>query len=84
MRTTLILNDELVQAAKIKAAKTKTNLSALVNEALRASLNEKASLPPPTPFKMQTYSPPSAKPVHTTPEEFYELLVAEEMEPYQT
>lgn len=82
MRTTLILNDELVEMAKKRAAERQTSLSALVNEALRASFKDtpaKEDLPP---FQVLTYSPGDKGKVDTSPQAFYDLMVAEESEPY--
>ena len=38
MRTTLILNDEVISLAKRRAAERRTTLSAIVDEALRTTL----------------------------------------------
>jgi plasmid stability protein len=82
MRTTLMLNDELVQAAKKKAAERHTSLSALVNEALRASLKPSQGQEPRNPFKVNPFAPETMKKIDTSPEEIYDLLVAEDTEPY--
>ncbi len=39
MRTTVVLDDGLVMAAKKRAAESRTTLSAVINEALRDALN---------------------------------------------
>lgn len=56
MRTTLVLDDQVVQKAKIRAAELGTTLSQLTNQALR----EKVTAPNrseinETPFQMLTY-----------------------------
>lgn len=77
-----MLNDELVQAAKKKAAERHTSLSALVNEALRASLKPSQDKGSETPFKVTPFTPENVKKTDTSPDQFYDLLVAEDTEPY--
>ncbi|MGA0369421.1 MAG: CopG family transcriptional regulator [Kiritimatiellia bacterium] len=60
MRTTLDLNDDLVELAKKKAAERKSSLSAVVNEALRASFKQPASEEAAPPFRMLTFAPQKA------------------------
>lgn len=81
MRTTLILNDDLVQAAKKRAAERQTSLSALVNEALRESLKAPQRQKPQAPYRVATFSPKQTPKVDTSPAEIYDLLVAEDKEP---
>jgi hypothetical protein len=45
MRTTLILDDQLIVAAKQKAASRHTTLSGVVNDALRLALFQPAAAP---------------------------------------
>jgi hypothetical protein len=82
MRTTLILNDDLVEMAKKKAAERQTSLSALVNEALRASFKESPTTQELVPFHVLTYSPKDMNKVDTSPQAFYDLMVAEDSESY--
>lgn len=54
MRTTLVLDDQLVRAAKQRAAEADITLSEVVNQALRASVL--APRPPHSaPFRMPTF-----------------------------
>lgn len=82
MRTTLILNDELVQAAKKKAAERQTSLSALVNDALRASLKPSQHQEPETSFQIIPFAPKNVGKVDTSPQQLHDLMVAEELGPY--
>ena len=74
MRTTLVINDELVAAAKRLAAERRTNVSQVVCDALRrelaASGSRATSLPPPIPV----YGGGGGGTVDTTPAEFDALL----------
>lgn len=54
MRTTLILDDQLVRAAKRRAAEGDLTLSEVVNQALRASLLTPRP-PAAAPFRMPTF-----------------------------
>ena len=67
VRTTLVLDDELLRRAKYRAAERNLTVSDVVNQALRAALNE----PEPTraPFAMLTYGAGNA-PVRHEPAEF--------------
>lgn len=75
VRTTVVLDDELVKKAKKRAAELKTTLSEVINQALR----ETVSKPPPrrSAFKMITYGGP--KPVHHEPEDFQRILEEEDI-----
>jgi hypothetical protein len=53
MRTTLVLDDELLRRAKYRAAERNLTVSDVVNQALRAALSEPA--PTAQPFTMPTY-----------------------------
>lgn len=74
MRTTLILNDELAAAAKQLAARRRTSLSGLVNEALRRALAEGEAARPSPAFSMPVFSPRRARRIDTPPAEFDVLL----------
>jgi hypothetical protein len=85
MRTTLVLKDELRVEAKKRAAERKSNVSVIVNEALRAAFRS----PPPKAvesplFLMPTFRPATGGSINTSPEEFAELLVAQERKPYES
>ena len=82
MRTTLILNDELVAEAKRMAADRRLTLSALVNEALRKALQAPRGDGESTAFSMPTYRPGKAGRQDTSPEEFDDLIAAEDRSPY--
>jgi len=83
MRTTLILNDELVAEAKRRAADRRTSLSAVVNEALRKALHATPESGDTVAFSIPTYRPRTASCVDTSPEELHELLAAEDSAPYR-
>lgn len=83
MRTTLVLKDDLMIEAKKRAAERKSNVSAIVNEALMAAFRSSPNEENPLAFHMPTFRPDSGQPVQTSPAEFDALLVAEDMEPYQ-
>ncbi len=51
MRTTIILDDQLFQQVRQKAAQTGQTLSDIINNALRQALHVPAT-PPPAPFRM--------------------------------
>lgn len=55
MRTSLILNDEVLAEAKKRAADRQCSLSALVNDALRRILQTKSDSPGPA-FILPTFS----------------------------
>ncbi len=72
MRTTLILDDQLVEAAKREAADRHTTLSSVVNHALRdALLNSAKPATAVRPFKMITFG--GGKVRDTSPAEIAEL-----------
>lgn len=83
MRTTLIINDELLAEAKKRAADRKSNVSAIVNEALRMVLKADSESGVERAFQMPTYRPARFEVKDTSPEELDELLVAEEAEAYR-
>jgi hypothetical protein len=53
MRTTLVLDDDLLRAAKRRAIERDVTLSEMVNEALRESLRQRPGQAPP--FTLVTY-----------------------------
>ena len=71
MRTTLIIDDMLLRAAKKRAAEKGRTLSALVAEALRDSLRSVAP-PPARPFRMLTFG--GGRRVHHEPADFARAL----------
>ena len=83
MRTTLILNDELVTEAKRRAADRRTSLSAVVNEALRKALHATAESGSATGFSIPTYRPRTGPCLDTPPAELHDLLAAEDSSPYR-
>lgn len=84
MRTTLVLKDELLVEAKKRAAERKSNVSAIVNEALRAAFRSPPKAVESPLFLMPTFRPAAGRSINTSPEEFAELLVAQEMKPYES
>ncbi|MCX6879302.1 MAG: hypothetical protein NTW21_36690 [Verrucomicrobia bacterium] len=84
MRTTLVLKDELIAEAKKRAVERKSNVSEIVNEALIAAFRASPNAGNQVLFQMPCYRPASGQLVKTSPAEFDALLVAEQMEPYQS
>lgn len=82
MRTTLVLNDELVAEAKRVAANRGMNLSSVVNEALRKALQPTPATGTATPFSIPTFLPATTKPTDSLPTDLHELWAAEERAPY--
>jgi len=76
MRTTVIINDEILDAAKRKAVERKSSLSALINEALRRYLQPNECKTESSNFRMPTFHG-QGDTIDTTPSEMSEL---EEME----
>lgn len=83
MRTTLIIHDELLAEAKKLAADRKSNVSAIVNEALRMALKAESGAASESAFQMPRFRPGSFKGRDTLPSELDALLVAEEAEEYR-
>jgi hypothetical protein len=77
MRTTLIIDDEVLHRAKRQAAERNMTLGDLVSEALRASLKRAVVVAPP--FSMLTYGNP-AIPEHHEPAEFAAALEEDDAE----
>ncbi|MGJ3241500.1 MAG: CopG family transcriptional regulator [Opitutales bacterium] len=80
MRTTLTINDELLSQAKQLAAQRKSNVSAVVNEALREALKEKRG-PNPQTYRVPTF-PAKGKAAAISPAAMKDLLAAEDLKPY--
>ena len=76
MRTTLVLDDQLLRQAKRQAAERNTTLSAVVNDALRESLRERPAET--RPFRLITYGDP-AKKFHHEPEDLKRILEEEDL-----
>ena len=62
MRTTFDLSDELLEAAKAQALKQRTTLKQVVEDALRASLFQKAPPEDERPFELLTYGSSGLRP----------------------
>lgn len=75
MRTTLVLDAELLRQAKRRAAERSLTVSDIVNEALRESFGRPASAAPP--FSMLTYGR-SGRRVHHEPSDFAAVLEDED------
>ena len=82
MRTTLILNDELLDEARRQAAEGRVSLSAVINEALRRGLRSVPAEPGALAFSMPTFRPASGPQRDTSPEALHDLLAAEDAGPY--
>lgn len=83
MRTTLVINDELVAEAKREAADRQVSLSTIVNEALRSVLLERPAEAGQAPFAMPTYRPGNAATTDLSPGDMHQLLATEEAAPYR-
>lgn len=71
MRTTLVLDDQLLRQAKRRAAERNTTLSAVVNDALRESLREQPARA--RPFRLITFAGTGDRARHE-PEDFKRVL----------
>lgn len=78
MRTTLIIDDELLRRAKRRAAEQDLTLSDLVNDALRTSLSQQEQSAP-VPFRLVTYGRAAATARHE-PADFADALESEDRE----
>jgi len=79
MRTTIDLDEELLAAARERAAKLRVTLSQVVRDAVKAYLEatpERVS----EPFELITAGTPGDR--YPTPQQIGELLAAEDAEPY--
>jgi hypothetical protein len=77
MRTTLVLDDQLLRQAKRQAAERNTTLSAVVNDALREALRPRAEKP--RPFTLVTYRGKGPT-FHLTPEDIKRLELEDDLE----
>jgi hypothetical protein len=75
VRTTLIIDDELLRQAKLRAAEWNQTVSDVVNNALRECLGRPA--PAAAPFSLITYGG-SSKRVHHEPADFDAALEQED------
>ncbi len=66
MRTTLVLDDELIRRAKHRANELNLTVSEVVNHALRVALTDPPTVAPP--FSMLTFGNPATR-VHHEPAE---------------
>lgn len=82
MRTTLVINDELLAEAKKRAADRKSNVSEIVNEALRMALKAESEPVRTRAFQIPTYRPGKAKKTDSRPDELNALMAAEDIEGY--
>lgn len=82
MRTTLTINDELLAEAKRLAAEKRTNLSAIVNDALRRALKRSGKKSETERFEMPTYGGKGIAPA-LSPAEMARIVEAEELEPFR-
>ena len=82
MRTTLTINDELLREAKELAARRQSNVSTIVNEALRKELKKDSRTTNDKKFTMITYGDEEETAKDLLPEDFKEMLAAEERAPY--
>jgi hypothetical protein len=74
MRTTLVLDDQIIRQAKRRAAERNTTLSAVVNDALREALRE--APPPVRPFRLITFAGTGG--VRHDPEDLRKVLAEED------
>lgn len=77
MRTTLVLDDEMLRQAKKRAADRNVTVSDIVNEALREAFSRPQ--PAAAPFTMITYGRPGRR-VRHTPEDFAAALETEDLD----
>lgn len=78
MRTTLIIDDDVAEAARHRAVSDGITLSALVTQALRAALQVETAAPEP-PFSMVTWGG-RGPPLHLTPGDLAAVLEKEEID----
>lgn len=77
MRTTLVIDDDLLRQAKLRAAQWHLSVSDVVNNALRESLGRPGQVAPP--FSLITYGRPGKR-VHHEPSEFDDALEREDQD----
>jgi hypothetical protein len=80
MRTTVVLDDDLVKKAKQRAAELRTTLSDVINQALRDAVSR--PLTRGSDFKMITFGAGLPR-VHHEPKDFKEALAEEDARPYR-
>ena len=78
MRTTLVLDDELLRRVKRRAVERGLSVSDIVNESLRESLDR--PVPAALPFSMITYGR-SGEALHHEPADFAAALEEEDRDP---
>lgn len=81
MRTTLILNDDLVTVAKRVAAEKRTTLSAVVNDALRVAFMAGTPRREPSRFHMPVFRG-EGDAADTPPAEFARLVAEDDIARY--
>ena len=74
MRTTLILRDDLIEAAKKRAAERKTTLSAIVDEALMVAVHADTKKETGPTVDLPTYRPPNPTMLDTSPHDMHDLM----------
>ena len=79
MRTTLVLDDDLVHAAKQRALDEHATFSAIVNRALREYVQPRRRAEAEVPYRCQTFGDPS-NPLHLEPADFHKMIEDDEME----
>jgi hypothetical protein len=77
MRTTMIIDDELLRQAKRRAAEDGISVSEVVNRALRETFARPAPAEPPAPFRMVTFGRGGARVDHR-PKDFARVLAEED------
>ena len=77
MRTTLVLDDQLIRQAKRRAAERNTTLSAVVNEALREALRDRPRVA--RPFRLVTFGGSGGRSRHE-PADFKRVLEDEDVD----
>jgi hypothetical protein len=82
MRTSLILDDQLVLRAKKLAAERRSSLSKIVNEALRNQLNTHKPKQTGT-FQFPTYGRPSLPVIDSTPADISALEESDSLDAYR-
>jgi len=82
MRTTLVLNDEILVAAKRVAAARHTTLSAVVDDALRTTLMSAGAKGQASPFQVPVFRG-RGEPTDVSPRELATLVDGDELAPYK-
>jgi predicted transcriptional regulator len=80
VRTTVVLDDELVKKAKQRAAELRTTLSDVINQALRDAVSR--PLTRSSDVKMITFGAGLSR-THHEPKDFKEALAKEDARPYR-